>query len=289
MTAPLDLSPPGRKIPAHLQARMRSLFGSIAGVQYKRSEIAETSNMAGVIVARRLIVRAEGWSPSLHHCGLEITHPLNDFDEKFDETLTARLEQVLDRQRRRAADGLRHGLDEPLPNFQRHYVKVEGVDVERRLEMRHLVVDRSTPAIVVGPLTDWDAVVGSIRRGLYNLHQGRHHLGNGYHAGDECSVFEDGDVRGVSIRMALPGRPTVHIDGRRIHIMDVNLPESVVPSMSGRHVGDVARVHPDLDDRIVEKAALLDHKDADGLPVRYLELVMEPQWEPLEAPRSTGR
>jgi hypothetical protein len=289
MTVPLDLSPPGRRIPADLQARLRSMFGSVAGTHYSRCEVDERTNLAGTVVTRDLVVRAKGWSPSLHHCSIEVRHPLDEFDDAFRDTLITRLEDVVERQRRRAADGLRHGLDEPLPNFQRHYVKVDGVDVERRLEMRHLVVDRSTQAVAVGPLTDWGTIVGSIRRGLYDLHQGRHHLGNGYHAGDEYSVFEDGDVRGVSIRMALPGRPCVHIDGRRVHIMDVHLPESVVPSMSGRRVGDVARVHPDLDDRIVEKAALIDHKDKDGLPVRYLELVMEPQWEPLEARRSTGR
>lgn len=282
MTAPLDLSPPERTIPADLQARLRSMFGSVAGAHYSRCEIKEHTNFAGVVMVRRLVVRAKGWSPSLHKCSIEIEHPLTDFDDKFRETLDACLDPVIERQRRRAVDGLRHGLDEPLPHFQRHFVKINGVDVERRFELRHLVVDESMPVIGTGPLTDRASFVCSLRQGLYNLHQGRIHFGNGYFASEEHSVFEDGDVRGATLRMRIPGTPAAHIDGRRIHLMDVQLPESVVAQMSGRRVGDVARIHPALDDRIIETAALLEHMDQDGLMVRYLELLMEPRWEPLE-------
>jgi hypothetical protein len=202
------------------------------------------------------------WSPSLH--AVELRRTLYGMTGMVDEALF-NLTPMLSSQRSRAAHAATLGVSRPM----------EGDDFDR---IDHLWTDRT---LVEMRQTDDTllAVDGQVRTSLRNIHQiVRQHpymggpvlaeragvaaeLPKGRHgdvirfAGGSVDIMPDGFLQD----RRRPGGPLPSFDGLLVSIPSEPMPEIALTAMSGRPLGDLARLHPMLDGRMVDHARNSDN------------------------------
>lgn len=273
---PLDLSNGG--IDAGADAAVQSAFGSIPGVGGVRVHHSRTKDAVPTHVVS---VHASCWAPSLHEADLQIGHRTTTAlrDPAIGDELLEAFAPAIERQRRRAEAGLRHGIARPLPLI---LVKkrIGGSVVQPVVEMRHMHVDAALPVLAAdNGLVDLPDV---LRAGVLRLldtgdHGSEPHDGEDLIVGENDVIVDEGGVRAVGTRIALhsePGR-SVHYDGTMVSIQGRPLAETIVAAATGRPLGDLVRLHPALDTRIVKGAHMETSRGID-----VIHVALESRWMP---------
>lgn len=261
-------------VPIHLHRAAWSALGSIPGCSL------DTVVWAGsrTTCSRVLVVRATGWSPSLHRVGMawEVDLGPDASGRTYDtpETMLDLLEARLEEQRRRSLAGCALGAPVPM-----------RVDGGAPSPVDHLVIDVSLMALLADMALrqdqGMDKAVSPIGHAVCALHEATsdHDGGNAilgretqvscsgvgrlvspsWHMGEDRMVTLTSPAGRYASMAPPPARkpgdaPTVTMAGSTVLVSGAVLPETALAGADGRLVGDMADIHPLLHDRIVDKA-----------------------------------
>lgn len=272
----VDLSDGG--IDAGADAAIQSAFGSIPGVSGVRVYHSRTKDAIPTHVVR---VHASCWAPSLHEADLQIGHRTTTAlrDPAIGAELLQAFALAIQRQRHRAEAGLRHGIARPLPLTQAKR-RIDDRLVQPALEMRHMHVDAALAVVAADSgLVDLPEV---LRAGVKRLldtgdHSAEPHDGEDLIVGETDVIIDDDGTRAVGTRVTLRSEPgcSIHYDGTMVSIHGRPLAETLLTAAAGRPLGDLVRLHPALDARIVKGA----HAETNG-NIDVIHVAIEPRWAP---------
>jgi len=253
--AEIDLSNGAGILPGRIRHRLAGLFGGISGVGVQR---------LGVTTKGQVSVEMQGWSPSLHRIDIQYAR---DMGGVAPEDLTTHMVDkafmdAIVEQGERSKAGMFMELHAPLPlrpsepaSAMRNPVKRSSMFA--KAEMRHLLVDASLPAVAASDGEDLDSM---LRKLLDETHRAGKAWEGGSYVSDltghiiECGL---GRVIGAEVDVTLsnaPGGGYGTYDGLALHLRGVTLPETVLIHAAGRPLGDMIKVHPALDGRVVQMA-----------------------------------
>jgi hypothetical protein len=232
-------------VSADVRAALAALFGGVPGVLVQRIDLVKRGR-----AETRLSVEIEGWSPSLHRLPVQYMRDVRttggevepgDAHEAFRD---AAIEQL-----GRSHCGRHMGLMAPLP------VEAESLTSGKpfRIEMRHMLVDASIPALMVAEEED---PVETLRRTVTTLHmqpessEGGAYLANGVGLILECGL---GRLVGADTTIDSRDHPASY-DGLALHVHRLQIPETVLQEAPGRMLREIVSIHPSLDERIIKSA-----------------------------------
>lgn len=238
-------------VPSDVRTKLASLFGAIHGVAVTRIDRVEEDS-----ARTRLSVEIDGWSPSLHRLAIRYLRdvPKDHDGEINDNAARIAFQNAVVEQVARSHAGMHMGLHAPLP-----------LDIPKRgggagagskplgIEMRHLLVDASLPALIAA---DDEDPVRILKGAIRDLHtQPEDSEGGSFVANGSAMVIECGLGRlvGVDTHIDVKGHPS-SFDGLALHVNNVDVPETLLAQAAGRPLRDIVSVHPSLDDRIVRTA-----------------------------------
>lgn len=241
-----------------LTAELRAAAEGIPGIGEYHVGVIPLSG--GDVVMVNTAMR--GWSPVLHET--RIMHKAHHrlVDERgapialVDFTASHVNEMLLGLQRARAQDAARLGHQLPLS----------------RREISHISIDRALPHIMDRPMS-------GMRMAVHEAVSRAHSSMLTY---DGSAKFNSGGVLlaerrqedGTWLRIALPNlkmnvaggeRRMATLRGFDLDIEAPHLPDTVLGAMPGRKVGDVVKLHPMLDDRLITRAVNRTHKARPGI------------------------
>jgi hypothetical protein len=212
---------------------------------------------------RHVVVRTSfnGWSPVLHEARVvhERQYELTGTDGVAIDLAdflppSHVLETLAGTQAARAADAKRLG--------HRHWLP--------KREIGHISIDHALPAILThGHATTRMAVHEAVARAHASVHN--YEGGTTLDAGGVI-LGERMDEDGTWLRIALPNLkiagPSKRVATLRGFELDIDcdhLPDTVLAALPGRTVGDVARLHPEIDGRTITKARNRTNKARPGV------------------------
>lgn len=233
------------------QAALAASFLSIPGVMLRR--IDEVSRKTGMA---RISMEIDGWSPSLHTISIQYMRdvPLVDGEVTSDGIRKAYHDALIEQSARSAA-GIHMGLYAPLTMDTPKRSGYAGGGKPPYLEMRHLLVDASLPAVIAA---DSEDPVRTLKRVVRNLHtqaedwQGGSFVADGVGLVMECGL---GRLVGSETHIDMPRGHSATFNGLSLGIHGTAIPESVLEQAVGRPLRDIVAVHPALDSRIVRSAS----------------------------------
>lgn len=211
----------------------------------------------------RVSTSFEGFSPSLHKKRLDLAwlNTSKALEEDGNESLIERvrndIKKIMTRQKIREQDALDLGYEK--------YPRINQIN--------HLSVDVVFPEITEKPRKQ---LIETVTNGITRVQQAGNYSG-------QSLVFGAGIIVGEKlqndkwIRFAFPtmkiknklGREVANIRGLEIKINAPDLPESVLVSMIGKRLGDLAEIHPSINDRIIKSIKPEAYKGQSGLLIGY--------------------
>jgi len=290
LSKPIDLSRGQNAIPADLEARIHTLVNGVPGVRRWGIDVLP-GTLPGDHVATVFI---RGWAPTLHESPIAVKIPTREdpFSEAFANEVLARVRDVMGRQKARAADGVSHGIAQPLSLSPMVRV-ANGLSKPDRLEMRHLHVDASLAALM--PRESPANLPDLLRQAVTSILNGdEDDPGDHMTRGDAEYLLESGTdpmIRSVGFQITLtggmdtPGQWSSY-DGNDLLISGRTVPETVASTLAGRQLRDLVSIHPALDSRIVAEAH--PYSDNSAGPHPMLRIRFEPDWLPWSAIEDDG-
>jgi len=209
----------------------------------------ELTPQPAAVRGQGLSLSFKGWSPSLHAAWTLAYEPFPDGVEDEDlatDAMIALFDQVIQRQRDRAADALALGHLEPLRNGM----------------VEHLQMDVALAAIYTQGKEERD-LVEFARSAVGALHcSTTKHAGGATLGRIGQMVGESRRPDGTTIRYVAPqvkiyrdrGLPPSVFTGHHLRLHTDRLPETVLTALVGRPLRALAEVHPMLDDRPIRRA-----------------------------------
>lgn len=216
-----------------------------------RSALTEISGLEDVSVeksadqgpAATISLTFRGYSPSLHGTWIRAVEPIQDEEGEGIATFVTRFTSVIERQRRRAADAKALGHGKPLP----------------KNAIGHLQIDTAVPPLALENGTD---LVGMVVNLIGTLHRhDRLHKGGGMMSRAGMAIGEI--PRGDEVWRYVAPTTRIHVGdhkkaaslhGHQLRVAGATMPDTILNAMVGRTVGDLVRLHPAIDGRIVRSA-----------------------------------
>lgn len=237
---------------ARLDARLKDALAGIPSVR----DVQVRSNHYGDVF--RLMTAFKGWSPSLHGVSIQQTREYHDDPVNhaaIEEQETDRIAQMARLQAERAADARRLERREPFSRGQ----------------IGHLSIDAALPSIVGrDDVRLW--LVEAVRRAYGST---MHHAGGHKFESGGVLIGDQRQDDGTWIRLLAPHLKLRSDDGRRhatlrgfdLDVEADHLPDTMLSALEGRELGNLVRLHPILDGRIISQIRNRTHKSRPGIIV----------------------
>lgn len=253
-------------VEANVKACIKSDFNSLPFLSDSYVDISGTQSSVSIRIA------LNGHMPSLHdkridHFTFEQiddieNHDYSDTERKANETLF----RILEAQKTRQEDTVSYGFSK--------FPKTKNIS--------HLYVDKIFPEIVEKPKRQLEeTIVNAIARAQQSGKYGGDRIIHG-----SGSIISEHYVDGKWIRLVSPtmkiknkaGRDVGRIRGAYLEINAPKIPETMMTSMIGRKLGELAEVHPAINDRQICKITPKEYKGKSGLEIGigiYFEKITE--------------
>lgn len=242
-------------VEANVKARIKSDFSNLPFLSNSYVDISGTESSVSIRIA------LNGHMPSLHakrinHFMFEQiddieSHNYSDTERKANEALF----RILEAQKTRQEDAISYGFC--------NFPKTRNIS--------HLYVDRIFPEIVKKPKRQLEeTIINAIARAQQAGQYGGDRITQGSGA-----IISEHYVDGKWIRLVSPtmkiknkaGRDVGRIRGAFLEINAPEIPETMMTSMIGRKLGELAEVHPAIDDRKIGKINPKEYKGKNGLQI----------------------
>lgn len=234
-----------REIPISLDHKIRTRIAAVPGLTVAgiNAEKGQYTTPGIPPIVKSLKVSVDGWSPSLHQISMEWDLNLYGQDINNNDTherVMIFLESNAAAQALRAQGAAQIGIATPLPiGSGPAYID-------------HLTIDRSALALAVYKYKRATAM--TLGKAIARLHlQASNHNGQARLNGIGVFVKDELHSHHLGWTVDLPqGGATLSDD--ILYIVNTTVPETLLASLPGRRLAELATVHPALDNRIIATA-----------------------------------
>lgn len=265
----MDLSPQEGRLPLKLRLALGQIFGNVPGVHL------EDARIIGSAPSSQLVrFTFKGWSPSLHAIRYSITTKVEEKPghPDYPSAVAVSTDEVLKKQIARQRAAMEYGLAFPLPvgadasSREKHHR-------EETIEKRHLTVE--TSLIVMSLLSGVD-ISKEIDEDLGIIHHIEQKEDSDYVSNNTtfALICGLGHLVGTQVYHEINPRISVDSDGLSLDIRGQVAPETILTQMPGRRLGELIKIHPELDRRIVLTADGGGLENRDRMRIRLVPEVV---------------